>query len=740
MDPTTTARQRRDVSRRLLRSVARHALPGDRTVWLVAAAVGAVLLALLLQALLKPREYVTGSNSAAPVGAVAVVNGGQRLCVRDVRVPAGTGRVRFRLDTRTAPTPPLRLEVRALDGGGSIHSTLPASPISGFRNVDIPIPTTTAAPFFTANVCLTPVGGTVFAWGRPNFLGNNVQPLLDGRPTPSGRVSLWFLGPPGVEKSIADQLPQIFRRAALFRPGFVGAWTYWALFLVGLPLLGYAAIRLVATAGSSRRRRVPVAVLVALFAFLNAGAWALVTPTFESPDESEHFVYAQYFAETGHAVDAAPSNRPLYSTAESFAIDAVQLTGVIERSEGKAPWLAADVQDWRERVAAQPSVPRQDNGGGFHPAISAHTPLYYGLLAPAYWAAHGASVFSQLFWMRLVSALLGAVVAAMAFLIVRELLPRQPALAVAAGLLVAFQPMFTFISGAINNDSGVNAAAAVLIYLVVRALRRGLSPATAAGIATLLVVGPLMKGTGYELYPPVLLALAYLMWRQRRSRRAWAALAAGAGTFIALQLGWQALAPVFHREVFTTPGGTTPGVSLSAIDHPRAYLSWLWQIFVPIRPPFMQDFTVVHWPFYNVYVRRGFGSFGWYAIEFPQWLYLLVVAVVAALGALGLRALHLYRRAALDRAGAIGFLVLVPVVVICAVEAAYLPLGGLPIDGTPEQGRYAFPAIAAVAALVAGSTLGAGRRRAVPIASALVVAMVGLAFASRVLTLAAFFS
>ena len=51
----------------------------------------------------------------------------------------------------------------------------------------------------------------------------------------------------------------------------------------------------------------------------------------------------------------------------------------------------------------------------------------------------------------------------------------------AAGLLVAFHPMFGFISGAVNNDNGINAAAALALYLVIRALRRGLTLAGGAG-------------------------------------------------------------------------------------------------------------------------------------------------------------------------------------------------------------------------------------------------------------------
>ena len=88
-----------------------------------------------------------------------------------------------------------------------------------------------------------------------------------------------------------------------------------------------------------------------------------------------------------------------------------------------------------------------------------------------------------------------------AFLIVRELMPRQPWAAVAAGLLVAFQPMFGFMGGAINNDNGVNAAAAAIAYLLIRGLRRGLTWRLGLALGAALAIAPLLKGTGYFLYP-----------------------------------------------------------------------------------------------------------------------------------------------------------------------------------------------------------------------------------------------
>ena len=48
----------------------------------------------------------------------------------------------------------------------------------------------------------------------------------------------------------------------------------------------------------------------------------------------------------------------------------------------------------------------------------------------------------------------------------------RPALADGRAVLVAFLPEFGFISGAINNDNGVNMGCAALTWLMVRALRR----------------------------------------------------------------------------------------------------------------------------------------------------------------------------------------------------------------------------------------------------------------------------
>jgi hypothetical protein len=716
------------------RRVSARLFPGERWVWRGAGAVTVVLGIVLLVALLQPREVFTGSNSVAGRDYVAEADGGQTLIERNQLIPAGTGRVRFQIDTRTSQLPALKLTLRFADGT-VIHGSNPGTKTPGFRKVDVPLqrPVPGGAEARLADVELRPATGTIFLWGRGQ-LDDTSKPIQVGKTSYNGRVALWYLPKAHERRPILGQLGAMFRRASLFRPGFVGPWTYWLLLFIVMPLLGYAAIRTIAVA-DGLARRLPLRVFAIGFAL--AATWALITPAFESPDESEHFAAVQYVAETGRAVDATPGSRPPWSSQEAWAIDQTRELSTIERSEAKAPWLELEQRAWEKGTRLATS---QTDGGGFHPTTAGTTPVYYALLAPAYLLVHHESVFSQLLAMRWTSAIMGGLVAMLAMLLILELLPRRRSLAVAGGLLVATLPQFGFISGAVNSDNGVNLGVALCIYLTVRALHRGLTPRVAVALGAALVVTPLLKGTGYAIYPPVILALV-LMFVRRHGRRDWMSLGVVAASFVVFFLIWAEVRGTFHRSAFTTPGGSTPG-DFVAVHNIKAYLSWLWQVMVPVKLPFMTDFTIVHWPFFNIYVERGFAGFGWYAIFFPKWVYSIVVVVMIGTLVFAARTMWVARGATLKRyLPEILFLASVPIVVIAAVEAAYYPgVAGLPIDGTGEQGRYAFPAITAMAAIIVAGCLGFGRRRAAPIAAALVAGLMMLGLASQFLTLSTFYT
>jgi hypothetical protein len=271
-------------------------------------------------------------------------------------------------------------------------------------------------------------------------------------------------------------------------------------------------------------------------------------------------------------------------------------------------------------------------------------------------------------------------------------------------------------------------------------LRRGLTPGLGAGIGAVLVAAPLFKLTGYVVWIPALVALPVLAWRQhgRGDIPAWAALVL---TFAVLTLTWSLLSGAFDRSVYATPDsgipGSQPTVS-SARENIPGYLSYLWQIFLPPLP-FMTDLHVQKWPAFDIYIERGFGAFGWYAIKFPMWVYLAIVLAIGAAAALGLRALWQSRASVRAVLPELLVLALLAAAVIAGTHASfYTPEPSRPV--VAEQGRYAFTAMVPFAAFAAVAAYGLGHLRARAVAATMLAAMLALNVASQLLALGKFFS
>jgi hypothetical protein len=320
--------------------------------------------------------------------------------------------------------------------------------------------------------------------------------------------------------------------------------------------------------------------------------------------------------------------------------------------------------------------------------------------------------------------------------VVRELLPGRPELALTAGLLVALHPMFSFIGGAVNNDVGVNAAAALLVYLGVRVLRR---PSTkvllAFGVA--VAITPVLKATGLALYPPALLVLAGYVWRHPKWHPAASAVAAVGAAFFVVSVALRGLLRAAVDDGAVGTGGGEGAVNAGILGSLGPKLSYTWQVVFP-RLPFMQEHFVMAWPFYDVYIVRGWGAFGWYSFLFPKVVFVGIVALLGVLLALGIAALWKARATFRVWGWEVAFLIAVPITVFTAVSFSYYTDKPQPVPG--EQGRYLFTAAAPLAALAAGALLGLPTRWQRPAAAAFVTGMAGLAYAGRLTYLTGVFT
>lgn len=214
----------------------------------VVAAVAVAAVVAVALVLHRGRD-VAGTNSVAPSDRVAAVPAGGRLCVSHLWLPAGAASVSLQLATAAPGGAGVGLR---LDGPAGTVASRARVPAGGAQSVSFPFAAArTAGP---ASLCLRPdapltrVGGTrtdpfpgVNYSPRPLPFDRVPEATLDGRAL-TDLVAVEFHWPGS--RSAASQLGAATHRAALFRPGFVGAWTY-VMLLVLVPLLGATAVVLV---------------------------------------------------------------------------------------------------------------------------------------------------------------------------------------------------------------------------------------------------------------------------------------------------------------------------------------------------------------------------------------------------------------------------------------------------------------------------------------------------------------
>jgi GT2 family glycosyltransferase len=188
-------------------------------------AVTALLFVRLFLAASDDRSAVAFTSDAPPSAEVVSLAPGRTSCDRIRFVDESFDAVGLSVVGRE-PAHRLRVVVRNAATGARL---------GGGRAVAGDGPTAVVASLATSvargpiAVCVTNDGGA-----RLGLLGSGT-PERRARPgvVRTGAVGFTFLAS---QRTLLERLPDAFERAALFKPGWVGAWTYWAL--AGLVLLG----------------------------------------------------------------------------------------------------------------------------------------------------------------------------------------------------------------------------------------------------------------------------------------------------------------------------------------------------------------------------------------------------------------------------------------------------------------------------------------------------------------------
>lgn len=427
---------------------------------------------------------------------------------------------------------------------------------------------------------------------------------------------------------------------------------------------------------------------ITILALLHGLLWAALVPPWQTPDEPKHFEYVRLLAQ---------SDRVVAFATEDEAADPELQRAILGSMDEQRFW-------WYGRAPGyDPDNPPQRFADawlqGMHTAFYRSSPLYYWLVAQI----QPQGLLLGLYFGRLLSVVLGALVVFLTGWAARELFPDDPLVRYGAPAFVALNPMFAFVQAGVNNDALVNALAALAFVLMVRLLVRGMSLARLIMLLAVLVLAILTKRTAVFIAPVV--GLVILLWLANRSGRPVRLFTVGAAivAVIAAVVGYW----------WTAGGGeaipqewrwTAPRYFFNEPDQPQRILDTLR------APGVGSELLTYLWGLHNSF----WGSFGWDIIHLPRLLYiaLAVLSLVVAAGVL--RRVFAPGATRAQRAALVTFAAAVVVAALAATVffASYLSIQAYP---PPPQGRYLIVAMLPLALLMTvglGAWLGEERRRA----------------------------
>lgn len=336
-----------------------------------------------------------------------------------------------------------------------------------------------------------------------------------------------------------------------------------------------------------------------------ATIYSVVTPIFEASDELWHYPMVKYLADNGLQLPPQDPANPGFWRQEGsqpplYYMMAAVLTAGIDTS---------DMETVR-RVNPHANIGEVWPDGNVN--MMAHR------VAEAFpWRGTVLAVHIARFF----SIVLGLGTVIITYLLAREIFPEYPAITLGATALVAFLPMFLFISGSVNNDNLSNLLGNWLTLLIVRLVKttsplnplsvpeRGenkedhqqkfawkryvlLGVVTGAGLLAKLNIG--------FLIPLVGLALLVVSIRQRD----WKPLVLGGGIAGILTIGIAGWWYVRNAQLYGDPTGLNRFLEMVGKRGIPANAAQLWSE--------RHSFTQAYW-----------GFFGGVNVPLPDWVYLI---------------------------------------------------------------------------------------------------------------------
>jgi 4-amino-4-deoxy-L-arabinose transferase-like glycosyltransferase len=422
----------------------------------------------------------------------------------------------------------------------------------------------------------------------------------------------------------------------------------------------------------------PLALLLGVVAIVGI-AWALLVPAMQSPDSKTQFAYVESIAMR----QALPgSGRRPWSSSEDYADSAVGASRISFWPIARPSWDAAPDREYR---AASGRLSRSDGGG--RTIESSNPPLYYLYGAIPYLLTVGGDDLDRMYAIRLAGVPLLIALVIAAWLLAGEVLGRIPAAQLVCAGVAGLVPMQTFMSTAVSPDALLVPLWTFALWLGTRVIRRGAAGRDVVALCAVTGAAVLTKSTSYALLPAVLLAVVVGWVRGGRSERG--------GQRLALALALvAAIAPAVAWPVISNATGNTSYNPLrSSGRHPFSLIhlvSYLWQFYLPRLPGQVAIRPSSGLPLWDIWIREGWGTFGWADVPMPAAVYPVLAAITATIAAAAAAIVARFRdRTRLSLLAFFGLALAGLLAGVHVTEFRFLTTGAGPF----VQGRYALPAI-----------------------------------------------
>jgi 4-amino-4-deoxy-L-arabinose transferase-like glycosyltransferase len=407
-----------------------------------------------------------------------------------------------------------------------------------------------------------------------------------------------------------------------------------------------------------------------LFAYFAALVPALLMaatqPVWSRVDEAQH---ADFIVQLSHGVYPVAD----HTLISADTLEVMMATGVFrgaERGTYPTPDLA-DVGLPPPGMSAQANAVWMSRHLWQLSFESVQTPGYYALMVPVWWVAdHLGGPFAAIYTIRVIDALLIALLAPMAVAVARVLTPPRSELAVLAAMFAILLPGLVLNGTRISNDGLAAVLGGLAVLLVVRWAGTPWTWRRTALLGLVLGAGLTVKLTLAGLVPALAVAAMWPVpgstWRQRAARAA-----------VAVVIAVACLIPWFLLNLHNY-GALMPGAGVARLSD--AVPSTFTALFVPYD---LALFALTYW---------SGEPFGALPLSLPFSVLGSLLALMALLGVIRLlRTRHLL---------ATGPLVVAMLTVGGLVALALLlpAMGGFEFAGA---GRYIYPALPAAAALCA---------------------------------------